>query len=75
MIDDGGVDLSGRLKLLRAATNATQAEVAAAVGVAERTYRGYEAGTCEPDLKGLVALADYFNVPLDQLVGRDKFLV
>jgi len=33
-------------------------------------YQRYEYGTREPAHKNLIALADYFDVSLDYLVGR-----
>ena len=32
--------------------------------------KGYVAGTVKPDFFKLIALADYFDVSLDYLVGR-----
>ena len=40
------------------------------VGVNPRTYRHYETGDREPKMATLIALADYFGVTLDYLVGR-----
>ena len=36
----------------------------------ERAYQHYEAGTREPNMINLVALADALNVSLDYLCGR-----
>ena len=40
------------------------------LGIQLRSYQAYEGGTREPCIDVLIALADYFQVTLDQLVGR-----
>lgn len=47
-----------------------QKDIAANIGVHVRTYQYYEKGQKEPTLSVLLALANYFNVSLDYLVGR-----
>lgn len=59
-----------RLKALRIARKPTQKEIAKAVHITEVSYQRYEYGTVRPSLDTLIALADYFDVSLDYLVGR-----
>lgn len=59
-----------RLKLCRENKRWKQREVADAVHVNLRTYQGYERGRSEPKYETLVALADFFDVSLDYLMGR-----
>lgn len=59
-----------RLKALRKSNSVTQVILAKALGITDRGYRKYESGENEPTLSVLVALADYFDVSLDYLVGR-----
>lgn len=59
-----------RLKLLRKDRGVTQKEIASSVGVSEVSYQRFEYGTVRPSLETLIALADYFGVSLDYLVGR-----
>ena len=59
-----------RLKELRNAKGTSQIAIAAALGITDRGYRKYEAGDSEPTLSVIIALADYFDVSLDYLVGR-----
>lgn len=59
-----------RLKLLRKDRGVTQKEIASSVGVSEVSYQRFEYGTVRPSLETLIALADYFEVSLDYLVGR-----
>lgn len=61
---------SKRLRELRKSHRAPQADIAKALGISTRAYRFYESGDRFPDFHGLIALADYFNVSLDYLVGR-----
>lgn len=59
-----------RLKTLRKEQNCTQRQVAEAIGTMEQNYQRYERGAQQPTLPVLIALADYFGVSLDYLVGR-----
>ncbi len=62
--------LKNNLKDLRKKNNIKQKEVAEAINVSERTYGHYETGKREPSIDTLIEIADYFNVPIDLLVGR-----
>lgn len=62
-----------RLKSLRKLLNATQATIADFLNITVRQYQLYEAGKSYPSFSGLLALADYFDVSLDFLVGRRKY--
>lgn len=63
--------LTDRLKQLRKENDYTQLSVAKGIGVDEAQYRRFEIGkTKDPRMSSLIALADFFNVPLDYLVGR-----
>lgn len=62
-----------RLKTLRNKSMRTQKQTAEAIETSEQNYQRYERGTQQPTLSVLVALADYFDVPLDYLVGRGIF--
>ena len=44
--------------------------MAALCNVTERHYQVYESGANWPRADGLIALADYFDLSLDYLVGR-----
>jgi len=59
-----------RLKEVRTNSRMKQREVAEYLGINLRTYQGYETGRSEPSIKKLIALADYFDVTMDYLVGR-----
>jgi transcriptional regulator with XRE-family HTH domain len=59
-----------RLILCRKNKNVTQKETAQAIKISERGYQRYESGDHVPTLAITIALADYFDVSLDYLVGR-----
>jgi transcriptional regulator with XRE-family HTH domain len=60
-----------KLKTLRKNLKLTQKQVAKEIGLNVETYANYEVGRREPDNKMLVKLADFFNVSLDELLGRE----
>lgn len=60
-----------RLPLLRKRTGLFQREVAAEIGVYERTYRKYELGEHTPNIETLCKLAAFYGVSVDYLVGLD----
>lgn len=62
--------LGTRLKLLREERRIYQRELAELLGLTLRGYQFYEDGTNEPKVKGLIALADFYGVTIDYLVGR-----
>lgn len=59
-----------RLKECRKKSGVSQEEVAKALNINVRTYKYYEAGGRQPSIEALVALADYFCVSIDYLIGR-----
>lgn len=64
---------SERLKELRLSRNLTQKFVSDSVNMAQMAYQRYEYGTREPAFQNLLALADFFDVPIDYLVGNGIF--
>lgn len=61
---------SSRLKELRKERKMTQQDLADSFSVRVRTYQGYEYGESYPEVAKLIAIADFFDVSLDYLVGR-----
>lgn len=59
-----------RLKELRSSRRLFQRDVAEAIGCTQAIYSRYESETREPTIATLVALADFYDVSLDYLVGR-----
>ena len=60
-----------QLKKIRTEKKLKQSDVADALGITVRQYQRYESGEQTTTLVMLIKLADYFNVTLDQLVGRE----
>lgn len=59
-----------RLKEIRQSKKVTQKAVSLAIDITDRYYQELEYGNKEPTLSKLLALADFFNVSLDYLVGK-----
>lgn len=59
-----------RLKLLRDQQNISQDALGKQIGVSRYAVYTYEKGKAYPNVEGLMALADYFNVSVDYLLGR-----
>ena len=64
------IKFAERLHALRTEKSATQREMAELLQIKTRSYQNYEGGDRRPDYEGLVALADYFEVTTDYLLGR-----
>lgn len=64
------MSLPDALKRFRKEYKITQKRAAEISGVAERVWQSYEYGKVVPAVTVLIALADYFDVSLDYLVGR-----
>lgn len=60
-----------KLLELRKKNNLTQSEIAQKLFMSQNCYSSYENGRTEPNIETLCNLADYYNVTLDYLVGRD----
>ncbi len=59
-----------RLREVRAKSGKTQKQTAEMLGMKLRSYQFYEEGKAEPSIAKLIALADFFDVTLDYLMGR-----
>lgn len=60
-----------RLKELRKEKNLTQSEIANKLFITQNGYSSYENERTEPNIETLCKLADFYNVSLDYLVGRE----
>lgn len=61
--------ISENLLTLRKMRKLSQEQVAEAVGVSRQAYTRWEKGETVPDIKNCAALADFYEVSLDELVN------
>ena len=66
------MSFSSQLKKIRKDKKLTQSNVADALNITLRQYQRYESGEQTTTLENLIALADFFDVSLDELVGRER---
>lgn len=59
-----------RLRELRKGRGLKQTDLAELLEVVPRQYQRYERGEQDPSLETAIALADFYDVSLDYLVGR-----
>lgn len=59
-----------RLQSLREQRRISRIVLAELCGLHPDAIRRYERGECEPSLESLVAIAEFFGVTIDFLVGR-----
>ena len=62
---------SENLKQLMKDENINQVQLSQKIGVAQSAISAWLLGKKEPSIKSLWLLADYFNVDIDYLVGRE----
>ena len=60
------------LKSLRTSQGLTQDELSRNLRISRSTIGMYESGAREPDFETLEAIADFFNVDMDYLIGRSS---
>lgn len=63
---------SEHLLKLRKGMGLSQEELAKRLNLGTHTYQRYEYGEREPGLSTLIALADFYNISLDELVCRER---
>lgn len=62
--------VAANLRVLRALKHVKQADVAAATETSQNTIGKYENAECGMSLEAAVRLADYYDVSVDEMVGR-----
>lgn len=65
-------EFSKRLIVLRKERGVTQHQLCAATGISVNGYGKIERGESDPTLSSVEALADFFDVSIDFLVGRSN---
>ena len=64
------MNLAGNITNFRKERGLTQAQLAEALNMTPAAVSKWETGGAVPDLDTLIALADYFRLPMDDLLGR-----
>lgn len=62
------------MRELRKEKNLTIAKAAESLNLPFETYRSYETGKNQADYEMLLKIADFFEVSVDYLLGRENFL-
>lgn len=65
------LNIGEKIKTLRYEKGLTQEEIAAHLGVSAQSVSKWERNEGYPDIETLPALAHYFNISIDELVGMD----
>lgn len=63
---------SKNLKSLRKEKGLNQSELAKNIGLRQSHISSWELNTSDPSLYNIILLADYFNVSIDYLTGREE---
>jgi len=61
------------LKTLRIGENLKQIELAKILQTTQRKISYWESGKIEPDLDMLWAIANYFDISVDELIGKKDY--
>ena len=64
------LNIGESLKLQRISHGLTQSELAKATGLKQQMISWWEAGKGMPNIEFCVRLADFYDVSLDELIGR-----
>lgn len=62
------------LKKLRTQAGISQQQLADVIGVSQQSINKYENHNIEPDIHTIIALADYFGISVDYLIGHTDSL-
>ena len=64
-------EIGKKIQNLRIQRRITQQGFAKAIGVSIKTVQNWEGGVSEPDLSHALSVAEYFNISMDELLGRE----
>lgn len=59
-----------KIRKFRKEMHLTQVELAERLGTTQRNISNWEIGARMPDLETMIRLADFFDVSVDELIGR-----
>ena len=69
----GRIEFGKILRSLRETEKLSQTELAHKLGVTQRKVSYWETEKIEPSLAELWRIADFFNMSVDELIGRNAF--
>lgn len=61
------------LKTQREVANINQPDLAKKIGTSQQNISRWERGEVLPSIEFCVKLADFYNISIDELIGRDTF--
>ncbi|MDE7082811.1 MAG: helix-turn-helix domain-containing protein [Clostridia bacterium] len=67
------LQIGSKLKKLRQEERLTQEEVAKKLNISRVNYTRYETNAARPDYETLILIADFYQVSLDEIFGRDNY--
>ncbi len=68
------MQIGEKLKELRTQYGLTQAQLAEKLQISRVNYTRYERNTSRPDYETLVAIADFYEISLDEIFDRPKYV-
>ena len=68
-------EFSKRLKDMRKKRGISQSELTKTINIPQTTYANYEIKNCDPNISTLIKLADFYNISVDELVGRETDMI
>lgn len=68
-----GSEFPKRLQQLREREGKSRVVLSQLCGLPDGSIRKYERGETKPNMDNLIAIADYFRVSIDYLVGRTNY--
>ncbi|MDE6211411.1 MAG: helix-turn-helix domain-containing protein [Clostridia bacterium] len=66
-------NIGKELRYHRKVNNLSQKKIAQVLGVGDNAVSRWEIGDNTPSIYELIALADFYDISLDELIGRDYF--
>ena len=66
------MNIGAKLRELRIYENLTQQELADKLNIGRVNYTRYETDKVRPDYETLIKIADFYNISLDELFGRNR---
>lgn len=67
------MNIGEEIKSIRISKGITQKQLSKATNISQQAISSWETNEKEPTITNCIKLADYYNISLDELVGRDFF--